>query len=86
MVGAIAIPPFFGGSRAGAESHSFSLPFPFAGQRHYQAMQPALGKVPAVVLELQLCCREWLGPRLTPAIVTEGFALGRFALPYLISG
>ena len=58
MARAIAIPPFFRGNRAKAESRSLSLPFLFGGQRRYQAMRPGVGKAQAALLELEASKRE----------------------------
>jgi hypothetical protein len=52
-VRAIAIPLFFLGNQARAESRTLSLPFLFGGQRRYQAMRPGVGKVPDALLELE---------------------------------
>jgi hypothetical protein len=59
---AIAISPFFAGTRARAESHGFSLTFPFGGQRHYQAMRPAFDKAPVVLFESLDCAiaSDWV--------------------------
>ena len=54
----IAIPPFFAGNRAKAESRRLYGPFRFGAPRRYRAMRPEVAKAPVALSEPESSYRE----------------------------